>query len=400
MPAMEHIEGASPQTNAPFEAPVAEAPPQSPQPAYEPAVYRQPVFEQPAPPPFALPPAKRGPRKLLIGGIVAAVLILALGGGGALANASLSATYGPSKAVTDYLAAQSRGDVHYMVANANYLKGDGGTDAFFGKDALTSMMAIADNKAISNVKVTSVQELDSTTSKVTVSMTWAGHDRTQAYTVHKDQSRSHYVLYNSWLVDIPASTISVSLPNQPGAVEVDGISTGAGAVISVIQGFHTVAMMPTAFYDGTSQTADATGGTASVIFKSALSAGAVVAAANVIRDAFKPANVSCDAAAYFDCPNHTYRVPAGYYFIIPMPGGGVRTNSSWVFSVTGDPTAGMQLVIGTEQGKIAASGTCTMKLVVDGSRTYQYRGTWQGTLTWSNGRFDYDGDFNCDQQRA
>jgi hypothetical protein len=137
-----------------------------------------------------------------------------------------------------------------------------------------------------------------------------------------------------------------------------------------------------------------------VIFKPGISAAAVASAANSIRDSFQPANVSCDSSSYYDCPNHTYRVPAGYFFIIPMPGGGIRTNSSWVFSITGDPTAGMQLVIGTEQGKMAASGTCTMKLVVDGSRTYQYAGTWSGTITLSGSSFQYDGEFNCDQKRV
>src|SRR5258706_5389911 len=340
---------------------------------------------------IAPPPAKRRPRRLLVGGIIATLLVLGLGGGGLVANASLSATYSPGRAVTEYLAAQSRGDARYMLANANYLKGDTGADQLFGKDALTSMMALPDNREISNVKVTRVLEVDSTTSNVTVSMTWAGHDRAQTYTVQRDKSRSHYALYNSWLVDIPASTISVALPVQPGSLAVDGVYAPAGAVISVIQGVHTVTMHRTPFYDELNQTADAVDGTATVTFNATLTADAVAAAADSIRDSFRPVNIACDPATAPDCVGHVYKVPANWFYVIPMAGRLVIAYKSLVFTQTGDPTAGMKLVVDTEPGKIQATGVCSMQMVVDGSKTYRYKGTWKETLTWSNGGFSCSG---------
>jgi inosine/xanthosine triphosphate pyrophosphatase family protein len=60
----------------------------------------------------------------------------------------------------------------------------------------------------------------------------------------------------------------------------------------------------------------------------------------------------------------------------------------------------MKLVVGESNGKIAASGSCSMQLLVDGSKKYTYRGTWHGTLTWSNGGFAYDGTFLCDEAKA
>jgi hypothetical protein len=48
-----------------------------------------------------------------------AIIVLFGGGAGAFANASLSSTYSPGRAVTDYLAAMSRDDVTYMLANGN-----------------------------------------------------------------------------------------------------------------------------------------------------------------------------------------------------------------------------------------------------------------------------------------
>src|SRR5262245_27446836 len=86
------------------------------------------VAYQPSPAPQAPyfpppPPARRRRRfwTFLIVGVVAIVVLGALGGGGAaLANASLSSTYSPQRAVTDYFAAQARGDVDGMMSNATF----------------------------------------------------------------------------------------------------------------------------------------------------------------------------------------------------------------------------------------------------------------------------------------
>src|SRR5262249_35112746 len=154
--------------------------PQAPQGYYQ---------QQPMQPGFAPPPARGGgSRTLLIVGVIAVFLILVLAVGGFLVNASLSSTYNPGKAVQAYFAAESRGDAGYMVANANYLKGDNGTDEFFGKSAVTAMVGQKENKAVSGVSVSSTQQLDSTTSKVTVSMSWNSNSVSETYTVHKDTS--------------------------------------------------------------------------------------------------------------------------------------------------------------------------------------------------------------------
>src|SRR5262249_35063148 len=161
------------------------------------------------------------------------IFLVLLGGGAALANASLSTTYGASRAVTDYFAAMSRGDVSYMLANANYPKGAGGPSA---------MMALDQNRAISDVKVIATSDLDSNTSKVSVSLTWAGKSTSETYIVHKDPSRKHYVLYSSWRIDIPSSTISVSLPPQGGSIGIDGVYDQSTSAIQAIQGYHAVSM--------------------------------------------------------------------------------------------------------------------------------------------------------------
>jgi len=338
----------------------------------------------------------------MIAGVVAAFLVVVLAGGGFLANASLSSTYNPSKAVSEYFAAQARGDGAYMWANANYLKGDGAQDTLFDRSAVAAMAAVKENQAITGVSVTSTTQLDSSTDRVAVSMSWNGNQVSETYTVHKDTARTHFFFYNDWKLDIPASTVAATLPNQPGTVSVDGILvTGDSASISVIQGYHTITMNPTPFYDADNESVNALDQPASVAFKSDLSASAKAAAAESVRTSFQPASISCDPNASARCPYHLYKVPAGYYEALQMPGGEVDASSSWQFTFTGDPTTGMKLVVaaGTSP-QIAASGTCAETLTVDGSKKYNYTGTWTGTLTWSNGSFGYDGTFGCDDSKA
>ncbi len=377
-----------------YGAPPAYAPPQQQQ--------QQPYYGPPAMPPgFAPPPARGGrSRTLMIVGIVAAVLVVVLAAGAFLANASLSSTYSPGKAVSDYFAAQTRGDSAYMWANANYIKGDGAQDSLFDESAVAAMVAVKENQAISGVTVTSTTQLDSTTDKVAVSMTWNSNQVSETYTVHKDRSRAHFVFYNDWKIDIPSSTISLTLPNQAGAISVDGIAVSSTSSVSVIQGYHAVTMAQSDFYDADDESVNAIDPAASATFKSAMSSAAVSAAAGAIKISFQPANITCDPNKYFDCPNHRYSPPAGEYDLLPMPGGDVRANSSWVLTLTGDPTKDMKLVVGTTKGEIAASGTCSSTLTVDGSRKYNYTGTWTGTLKWTGSDFGYDGTFSCDDSKA
>ena len=398
--------GAPPQT--PYPAPPAPPPYQPPAYPQQPPAYGAPVYAPPAPqgyqqpmqPGFAPPPAKGGGRTLLIVGIAAAVLIVLLAVGGILANISLSSTYSAGRAVQAYFAAQSRGDVNYMTANANYLKGDSGTDAFFNSAAVTAMVGQKENKDVTGVTVGSTEQVDSSTAKVTVALSWNGNQESQTYTVHKDTTRTHFVFYNDWKLDVPASTISVTLPNQGGSLQVDGIAVPSGASsVSVIQGYHTVTMQATDLYDAANQSVNAVDGNATASFPSKLGASAQASAVDAIKRAFAN-NSWCDAGKYADCPAHKYTVQAGYYTTIQMPGGDIRANSNWIFNYTGDPSSTMTLTVTTTSGNVSVKGPCAMQLVVDGKSTYNYTGDFSGTLSWSNGGFGYDITLNCDANRA
>ena len=411
---------APPAYAAPPPQPPAYAPPPSAPPSFGPPTqqYAAPAQPQPvyAPPPapagygappayapvFQAPPARRAGRGrvLLVIGIIAVFLIAALGGGAIFANAQLSTTYSPQRAVTDYFAALGRGDVSGMMSNAQFLPGDPSYSQYFGKDAAKALVAVDQNRQISQVSVASTQPVDDVTSTVKVSLTWGGTPRSLTYTVHKDTSRVHYLFYDSWRVDIPYTTITVTLPNQPGSVQVDDVSLPASSQnkVQAIQGFHKVTMLTSDFYDQSSQVADAVESTAAVTFPGTISAAATSAAATSIKAAFN--NVTCDVTKYFDCPNHKYNVPAGYYDNLPAPGGDIRANSNWSLTFTGDATTAMVLVITNEAGKLTASGKCAMTLTVDGSKTYHFTGTWTGTLTWSSGAFSSHVLEDCDAARA
>ena len=333
---------------------------------------------------------------LMIVAIVTVFLLVVLGGGAFVANASLSAEYSPQKAVTDYLAAQTRGDVPTMMLNANFLRGESGSDQLFNQDAVTAMMSVPENRSITNVSVTATETVDSSTSNVSVSMTWNGTPRTQTYVVHQDTARVHDLFYHSWRADIPSSSITVTLPNQAGALSVDGVGLPAGTTsIAVIQGFHQVTMAATALYDADVETADAVDGTASVAFRTDLGASALAAAQDAVKQTFT-GTWQCDVAKYFDCPNHTYSGAA----VLNAPGGDITANSTWIITFEGDPTANMELSVSTTSGKIDASGTCGMQLVVDHAKTYHFTGTWQGTLTSQTGTFATDLTEACDSARA
>jgi hypothetical protein len=228
-------------------------------------------------------------------------------------------------------------------------------------------------------------------------MSWNGSQVSETYTVHKDKTRTHFLFYNDWKIDIPASTISVTLPNQPGDLQIDGIAAPSGTTISVIQGFHQVTMQKTDFYDANTQTANAIDSAAAVTFPGTFSSAAAQGAAKAIEDTFVN---DCDSAKYFDCPGHAYKVPAGYYDTLPLPGGDVRANSSWVFTFASEPTSGMKVVATTTADQATASGTCALKLVVDNKTTLNYTGDWTAQLTFNNGDWGTDISFNCDSSKA
>ena len=381
-------------------------PPYTPPPGYQapPPAYQAPPGYAPVPSPFQPPPARGGGRgrTLIIIGIVAVFLIVALGGGGIYANAQLSSQYSPQRAVSDYFAAMGRGDVDGMMSNAKMLPGDATYSQYFGKDAVTAMLKVDQNRQVSGVNVTSTQSVDESTSNVTVSLTWGGTAKTLTFTVHKDTTRVHYLFYDSWRVDIPFTTLSVTLPNQAGGVQLDGVPLPSSSQkkVQAIQGFHKLTMLTSDFYDESSQVADGTTSTASIAFPTTISAAAMSAAAESVKRAFANGEPGCDAAKYFDCPNHKYAPPAGYYEILHAVGGDIRANTSWIIVFSGDPTADMVLVITSDSGKATASGSCGMTLTVDGSKTYKFKGSWTANLTWASGAFTSDVTENCDASRA
>jgi hypothetical protein len=378
--------------------PAYTAPPvYSPPPAYAPppADAPPPAYAQPvqayAPYPVAPPPAKprHTGRTLLIIGIVL-VLLLAVGGVVAvLANASLMSTYSAQRTVTDYFAAQKSGDTAYMLANANFLKGDGSYSEYFDEGGLKALLAISQNTDIKDVNVASTTVVDANTTTVNVTLTWAGHHVVQAYTVHRDLARVHYNFYNSWRIDIPFQSIKVILPNQPGSIAVDGLGLPQGALsdIQVIQGFHKVTMDSTALYDTVSVDADAIVADASVTFPGTVSATATTAAKAAVKKAFG----TCDKAlsAVKGCLGHTYYAAnqPGFIYYFNMPGYGEIDYTRYVMTLTSDPTTNIKLTVSADANRVTASGTCKYTMTVDGSRKYYFKGTWSGALTVNNGSF-------------
>ena len=365
-----------------------------------------PVYEPPPayqPPTAATPPAprrRRTGRILLVIGLILVLLFAGLGTGAFLANSSLSNTYSPQRAVTDYLVAQKKGDTNGMLANATFLKGDGAYSQYFDKYALDQMMSISQNTDVKDVVVSGTKSVDDLTSAVTVSMIWNGSQRTQTYVVHKDTTRVHYNFYYSWRLDIPFAVVNVTLPKQAGSIHLDGIALPTGgnaAAIQTMQGFHFVTMDGTDLYDLSTQPANAIDGSASVVFPQKMSTKALAAAATEIKR-----NLVTCAPKDTSCFNHLYHSPGDPNFIYYMtvPGYGNVDFSTYQFTLTGDPSAGMTLVIQADPGKVAASGTCTSTLTIDSTKHYRLKGDWTATLTYQNGAAVSDITFDCAKAKA
>ena len=241
------------------EAPVVEPADEAGTPQAEPAVASEaeaPVVAAaeaaPVEAPASAPTARRrGRGRWLAIGLVLLLLLIAGGAGAYYENGVLIERYSPQRAVLDYFAAQARGDAGGMFGNATFLRPDGSFAQFFNVEAVKAMLLVPENTAITNVRVVSVEKMDPSTARANVSMTWAGKDVSATFTVVKDTLQVHYLLYDSWRIRIPSTTITVSLPNQPGQVLVDGIQWPAGAApgtIQLIAGYHKFEMLPTSFW--------------------------------------------------------------------------------------------------------------------------------------------------------
>lgn len=323
--------------------------------------------------------------------------ILVLGGSGLAGYELRAGTYSPERAVTDYFAAQGRGDVGGMMANATFQVGS--NPELFQRSGIVAMMKVPSNKDIHGVRVVSSRVIDGTTQAVAVSLTWAGQQHTQTYTVRKDNSQLRDLLYRSWRIVIPFVTIQVTLPNQPGPIQVDGITLATSDVstIQAVEGYHSVTMETNAVYDRTSQVVDGVDGTPTATIAPAVSAGAIAMAAAAVKLAFP----NCDASASPGCLNHTYSAPSDgrrYYF--DLPGYGQVFWSTYRVTLQGDPTSDMKLVVPTDPGTVNASGTCAVTVTFDGSSNYNLVGPWTATLTLNGGGFTADLSTNCWANKA
>jgi hypothetical protein len=346
---------------------------------------------EPPSPPSPVPAARRRPRWPLIVGLAIVVLVLALGGGAFAANASLSQTYSPQRAVADYFAAQQRGDVNAMWSHATYLHGDGSYERMFNQEGLRSMMKLPANSSISDVRIASTRQLDSARSLVGVSLVWKGVPRDLAFTVRKDPNVSHWLFYPSWKVEIPSSSINVTLPNQSGTILVDGIYPTPGTIqtsFKVIFGFHEVVMVETPFLDRASQQVDAVSD-AAISVPGTISKSATTKAADAVKYAF----AHCTGKGCFD---HTYTAPDNKYdYYMSLPGYGDVFYTKYVITLTGDPTVTMKLAVQADRDKVSVSGPCTSTFTVNGTHQYPLAGNFNGTLTWTGGAFDSNLGWNC-----
>jgi len=356
-----------------------------------------------APVPIAPPPKRRGRgTTALVVGLIVLVILLAAGGGTvAYGNFVLAPQYSPQRAVTDYFAAQVSGNATGMLDNATFLKGDGAISRFFDQAAVKAMLAVGPNRQVAGVKVVSVDRIDDATSHVTVSMSWNGTSRTHVYTVAKDLGRVHDYFYYSWGVQIPYVSIHVTLPKQPGFVFVDDVEAPADATtVQAIEGYHTVGMSGTDLYDQAANTVAGFDGDVQVSFDGKLNSLAVQSAQAAIKRVFAtcPATGECLGKTYYVQPKPGYIVTEVFR---GLPGySELDASTSWKWSLSGDPTTGMKLVVTNDNGVVDASGTCGFTFTLDGRRNYRFKGTWTATLMWQTSGFVADLNWGCVQAKA
>jgi hypothetical protein len=348
------------------------------------------------PTPATAPRRRRWLIALVAAGIVLVLLVVA----GIVANASLSQTYSARRAVEDYFAAQAHRNVDGMLANATFVRPEGSYSDFFGRNTLTGMIQLPQNSAIEAFKVTAVQRLDSQTELVTVSLIWNGSSRTETYKVIKDPTRAHMLLYSSWRVQIPSTTLHLTLPKQAGSVTVDGVAPPPAAntkVIQTIRGFHQVRMEASSIVDVASLQVDATAASANVELPGKITDFALASAKTAVTNAFN----NCDAAKYEDCIGHTYTAPNNnFIYYLVLPGYGNVDYTTYVFTLANDPTADMKLTIESDPGKASATGSCALTMTANGGRHYSWHGTYTAVLTWETYRFSADVTVNCQAIRG
>jgi hypothetical protein len=344
--------------------------------------------------------APRRRRWWLIAPVAAGIVLVILVVAGIVANASLSQTYSARRAVEDYFAAQAHRNVDGMLANATFLRPEGSYSDFFGRSALAAMMQVPQNSDIEALRVTRVERLDGETELVTVSMTWNGTSRTETYKVRRDPTRIHWLVYPSWRVQIPSTTLYLTLPKQAGPVTVDGVAPPPAAntnVIQAIMGFHQVRMEATSILDVASLQVDATDSSANVELPGKINDFALASAKTAVTDAFN----HCDAAKYDGCIGHTYTAPdSNFIYYFKLPGYGDVEYTKYVDSLANDPTADMKLTVESDAGKVSASGSCAITMTVNGSRRYSLKGTYTGTLTWQGSGFSADITSDCEASRG
>ncbi len=315
----------------------------------------------------------------MVAGVLVLLLLVAFAGLAAYGNETLSTRYSPGRATLDYFAAQKRADSAGMMANANFLRADGADPILFAKDAVAAMLLLPPNTDLRDAKVLSSESIDSSTARIKLSMNWAGVARTATYTVRKDPKQPRYVLYNVWRVDVPYSTITVTMPAHAGPVTVDGVYGRSGDLagpIPVIEGYHQVTMVGTAFYDRDVRVTNAVDASPTVTFAPAVSTSAKSAAANMVQGWFQ----RCDASTHNWCPNHTYNKPDARDWYLTLHGYGQVFYSTYSYTIDPDLIAGMTIVV-TDTSAAKANGTCKATLTIDGSTTYRFTGTWSADLT-------------------
>lgn len=340
-----------------------------------------------------VPAPRRRPWNLMLAlGAVGIVLIVTAG---VIANALVSDQYSPRRAVLDYLTAQSRGDVDGMWQNAVFRGGEGAYHDFFTKQALQGMMTLSANRDISSLRVENVKQVNSNAMLATVVANWYGSPGTLELRVEKDPSRTHWLVYPSWRVVAPTSSINFTYPSQGGEISIDGVvlPDSAGSTIQLISGKHYVAMSPTDILAEWSQTVDASSPSQSIDVQ--ITDTLTPAAAQAAADAVKRALTTCDASKHNDCIGHRYTAPndGNQYFLI-APDGTHLFYTHYQIDLVGDPTAKMTTDFDATDGEITVNGTCTVRLTTD-SRGVDRSGTFTGKLTWNDGRFDSDLTGNC-----
>ena len=344
-----------------------------------------------------LPTRRR--RRALVPLMVLVLVALALGVAAAMANASLSRQYSPQAAVRSYFAAQQRGDVAGMWANAAFERPDGAYSRFFDRGALAGMMRIGANSTLGDVRILATQDVDASTKAITVTMLWDGVRRTEQLRVRRDQSNVHWLLYPSWTVQVPSITVQLKLPNQPGAVSLDGIPAPVTSqtILYTIRGFHEVSIDSTALLAGSHARVDARDQLATATLPGTLAEARVSDAGTALKKAFD----SCDVSKYDGCFNHTYLArDNNFIYYMTVPGYGDVNYTKYSYALVGDPTTGMTITVEPQPGDVSVSGTCASTLTVNGSRSFKLKGEFSGKLHWSGGDFSSDVTWDCTKTRA